>query len=86
MSRQSLNRSSRLRIDAETAIVVLASRRGRENIVYMMEAGKEPEAWNWSGPFKSTTMSPTHQMLPDSEIRADEENRNLRLKPKLRKE
>ena len=40
MSRQSLNRSSRLRIDAETAIVVLASRHCRENIIYMMGAGK----------------------------------------------
>jgi hypothetical protein len=51
MSRQLLNRSSRLRIDAETAIVVLASRHGRENIVYMMGAGKEPEITNWKWPF-----------------------------------
>jgi hypothetical protein len=47
MSRQSLNRSSRLRIDDEAAIVVLASRHGRENIVYMLGAGKEPEITNW---------------------------------------
>jgi len=47
MSSQPLNRSSRLKIDAETAIVVLASRQGRENIVYMMGLGEEPEITNW---------------------------------------
>jgi hypothetical protein len=80
MSRQLLNRSSRLRIDAETAIVVLASRHGRENIVYMMGGERSPRSRIGNGPFKSTTMSPTHQTVPEPEIRADEENRNLRLK------
>jgi hypothetical protein len=86
MSRQSLNRSSRLRIDAETAIVVLVSRHGRENIVYMVGAERSPRLGIGNSPFKSTTMSPTHQIVLDSQIRAGEENRNLRLKPKLRKE
>ena len=80
MSRQSLNRFYGLRIDAETAIVVLASRHDRENIVYMMGAGREPEITNWKWPFKFTTMSPTHQTVPEPENWTDDENRNLRLK------
>jgi hypothetical protein len=80
MSRQSLNRFSRLRIDAETAIVVLVSRHGRENIVYQMGREKSPRSRIGNGPFESTTMSPTHQTVPEPESRTAEENRNLRLK------